>query len=100
MRSAIWITINALGMAVFLASASRFWIEPELAAIDGPSIGTAISWAFESLPIALVFILADLGWLAVSLWHAVRKLPDSRLAAMLILYAWIALLFFDRAHHG
>lgn len=96
----LWIAVNVLGIAAFLASASRFWIEPELADASGASIGTAISWAFEALPIAVVFILADLGWLGLSLWRTVRGRPDSKLAAMLILYAWIAALVFDNAHHG
>jgi hypothetical protein len=56
-----WLAANIIGIAAFMASASRFWIEPELADVPGASIGNAISWTFEAAPIAVFFLLTNLG---------------------------------------
>lgn len=96
----VWIAANALAAAVFLLSASRFWIEPELADIPGASAGDAFVWGVQALPIAAFFVLANLGWLLLSLLPALRGRPTSAMIAALLLAAWVVTLFFDNAHHA
>ena len=56
-----WLAVNALGILVFLARASRFWIEPELAEMPGASGGAAFGWIAMAAPIFAIFFLANLG---------------------------------------
>ncbi|MCW3846291.1 hypothetical protein OF829_03500 [Sphingomonas sp. LB-2] len=93
-----WIAANAFGIAAFLTSASRFWIEPEVADIPGASGGAAFGWIVFAAPIAALFILANLGWLGVRLWR--RQGWCSAAIAVLLLAAWAGTWLFDNAHHG
>lgn len=96
-----WSLINLAGIACFLASAARFWTEPELAGIPGNNIGNAIGWFLFAVPIAGLFGLANLAWLLTAL----RREPWARwwrgLVFMLLVQGgWMVAWWVDAAHHG
>ena len=84
-----------------MASASRFWIEPELADLPGASGGAAFGWIVMAAPIAVFFLLANLGWLTRSLLRPARSGEWITISlAILLVAAWIAAWLIDNAHHG
>lgn len=97
----IWIAFNLAGVAVFLAVASDYWVEPEVADIPGASIGNAFGWFLYAVPILGACVLANLLWLM----RAVRNEPVARwwwpvLLFVAMLGCWVVAYLFDNAHHG
>jgi len=92
-----WLLANLVGLTLFLAIASQFWIEPELAGIPGASAGDAILWGLFAAPILGAFALANLGWLV---WVLGRRWWLGLMPAIVILGCWAAAWLFDNAHHG
>lgn len=96
----VWLAANVIGIATFLYLASFFWIEPELADVPGASGGAFIGWALFAAPVALVFGIANLGWLMVTLFRLRRREWFPSICAMAMLAAWYGAYLFDNAHHG
>lgn len=92
---------NVLGAGAFLAIASSAWIEPELAEVPGASAGGPIVWVLAALPIALIFVLSDLG---VLIWAALRRHRLGRWPVSKLLWLcvplWTLALIFDNLQHG
>ena len=101
-RSSIFfIAINAIGIVIFLFTASYFWIEPELANVPGANTGNAFGWALFAAPIPIFFIFGDVLWTAMKVakvgWHdRLRYISLS----LVVLACWAAAYAFDNGHHG
>ena len=96
-RSVWWVLANMLGIGVFLAFASKSWIEPALADVPGASVGNFMVWGTSALPILVSFFFVHL---IVGLIALKRMQRDWALALMLTTGCWIAAAVFDNAHHG
>ena len=96
-----FLAANAGGMIVFLLSASRFWIEPEVADVPGANGGNAFGWIVFAAPIPFVFIVGSLMW-TISRLRGADSANRLRSAAFMlaVLVAWTAVYLFDNAHHG
>ena len=95
-----WMAVNLAGIAVFLTAASLSWIEPELANVPGASGGDAYVWFVMAVPVLVLFIMANLAWLAASLGSHASNKPMSLVFGALIFACWIAAYLFDNLHHG
>jgi hypothetical protein len=96
-RSVWWFLANALGMAAFLAFASRAWIEPELADEPGLSAGDSIVWGISALPVLIIFFVAHL---IVGGWALAKMRRDWAWVLALTVICWMVAAVFDNAHHG
>ena len=102
LRSSIsFVVVNAGGIEFFLCSASRFWIEPELADMPGVNVGNAFGWIILAAPIPILFIIGNLFWTI----KQIRRTATAdwfRYAAMNVtaLACWFSAYLFDNAHHG
>ena len=92
-----WVLANALGIATFLAFASRAWIESELAKEPGASAGDFIVWGVSALPVLVIFIVAHL---FVGGWALPKMRRDWTWVLALTANCWIVAALFDNAHHG
>ncbi|NYT39151.1 hypothetical protein HZY97_00140 [Sphingomonas sp. R-74633] len=96
-----WLLVNLAGIGAFLALASQYWAEPQITDPSDPIIGEAIGWFLATAPILLLFGLANMIWLIISL----RGEPLHRwwrpiLLLALVYGCWQAGWLFDNAHHG
>jgi hypothetical protein len=100
-KAALWLALNALGAAAYLAVASLGWVEPALADLpEAHGGGAAFVWFLSAVPVILVFAalnLAVLAW-ALGAWRKVGSWPFSKLA-WLILPLWLCAAIVDFAHH-
>lgn len=99
--SLTYLAINALGVAIFLFVASRFWIEPELADVPGANVGNAFGWVLLAAPIPILFLFGDLVWTMMKMRGAGLASRARYTALTLAMLAgWSAAYLFDNAHHG
>jgi hypothetical protein len=96
----VWMLVNLIGIAFFLAMASQSWIEPELAGIPGASAGDAFVWFALAVPVLLVFSLCNLLWLGAAITERLCPLIGTLAIGALIGGCWVAAYLFDNAHHG
>ena len=97
----LWLAMNAIGIVVFLALASRAWIEPELADVPGASGGDAFVWAGLVFPVLGFVALAHIAFAAVALRRLVKAKQWGEPAVLILSsIAWFVALLFDIAHHG
>jgi len=100
-RLKVWVAANLAGLPLFLWSASRFWIEPELAFVPGASGGAAFGWIIWAAPIFVLFALANMSWLVFSLVMLSRSRNwRSPAIALTLLVLWFCAYAFDHVHHG
>ena len=97
----VWLTANVTSVPVFLALASRSWIEPELKDVPGASGGAFIFWGLTALPLFAAFMLANLIWAGLGVAEGLRRRRwiGATLAFMAIV-VWVAAFVFDGLHHG
>lgn len=92
--------INLAGIALFLAVASHFWVEPELASEPGFNLGDAFGWLIFAAPILALFAIGNIVWLVA----IVRAMPSQWRSALLVFALmgglWIGAFVFDGRHHG
>lgn len=92
--------VNAGGVIAFLLSASRFWIEPEVADMPGANVGNAFGWFVFAAPIPLTFIVGSLIWIISRVRGADTTNRLRSTAFMLaVLVGWVTACLFDNAHH-
>ena len=93
---------NAVGMIVFLFSASRFWIEPEVADVPGANGGNAFGWIVFAAPIPFVFIVGSLMWIISRVRDAnsIHRLRSAAFMLAVLVVFWTAVCLFDNAHHS
>ncbi len=97
----LWLAMNAIGIVVFLALASRAWIEPELADVPGASGGDAFVWAGLVFPVLGFVALAHIVFAAVALRCFIKAKQWGGAAVLLLSsIAWFVALLFDNMHHG
>jgi len=97
----LWMVANLIGMALFLECAVKTWVQPELVNEPGVNSGEGIIWGLTALPILLVFVLAHFVFGIVA--HRQRERNGSWRGEMFVgstLVIWVAVFFFDNAHHG
>jgi len=98
--------LNTYGILFFLATASHYWIEPELADVPGASGGDAVAWGVTALPIMVGFFLIDLLWLigecVAYLTKRIWRFPLSFLVIPVVIVpiAWVIAAYVDNSHHG
>jgi hypothetical protein len=94
------IVLNIIGVASYLATSSRTWIEPELRGEAVATGGDAIVWATTAFPIAVAFVVADSVIFVVASVGLIRtKKWKFNPAALAIPALWVAGFLIDRAHH-
>lgn len=67
-----YLILNVMGALLFLAVASKTWIEPEVADIPGASGGAGIVWFLSAVPIFVLFVLLDSCFLLGACLYRVR----------------------------
>jgi hypothetical protein len=97
----IWVSINLVGIGVFISLAMPTWIEPELANVPGASAGDPIIWGLTALPILVIFFLLHLifGFALLSKRLQLAR-PQGLLLGALTFLCWVAAFTFDNVHHG
>jgi hypothetical protein len=99
--SILFIAINAVGIAIFLFTASHFWIEPELATVPGANTGNALGWVFLAAPISIFFIFGDLLWTAVKVAKVRGRVRLQYIGhSLAVLACWATAYVLDNGHHG
>lgn len=96
-----FLAANAGGIIAFPLSASRFWIEPEVADVPGANVENAFGWIVFAAPILILFVLGNLVWI-------IKQMPVAGLThrlhyaalSLAVLPAWSAAYLFDNVHHG
>jgi hypothetical protein len=100
-RTAWWLSANAAAACAFLAVASLWWIEPELADIPGASGGAGVLWFMTAVPI---FVVSSVGNFCTFGWALLRRRSAGNwpfgLGAWLIPLLWLAVIIFDSSRHG
>lgn len=95
----LWLAINAIGAAIYLFAAARWWADPAASPETDPG-GEAFGWLLEAVPVALGCAVLDVGmvvWAVRRRWKE-RAWPLSKLAwAIPIL--WLVVVRYEFAHH-
>ena len=96
-----WLIANIMGVAVFLALASRSWIEPKLKDVPGANGGAFIFWGLTALPVFAAFMLANLLWAGLGVAEGLRcRQWIGCMLALVAIGVWVAAFIFDGLHHG
>jgi hypothetical protein len=100
-KASLWLALNTLGAAAYLAIASLAWVEPPFAKLpEAHGGGAAFVWFLGAVPIISAFIVLDvavLAW-ALSTRRKGASWPFAKLA-WLIPLLWLCAMVVDFAHH-
>jgi hypothetical protein len=91
-----WLVTNTLGAIAYLWLASKTWIEPQLRGEVVGRAGDALVWGTTALPVALIFLLANLGMVGLSIFTGLRAKNWSLLfVAFAIGLGWALVMAID-----
>jgi uncharacterized membrane protein YhdT len=91
----IWLSMNLLGMALYLVVASTLWVRPEDQGMPGGP-GDAFAWLCTVVPVLFIFVIIN----AIALFRVIAEYRRTRnivpaLLWIIVFSVWLNVLLFD-----